>query len=107
MSGKERNVAELAEKFWMFVLFAVGVLITSFICYFGEAQPIKVLSTVAAQVNAVVLYTLVVYGQQYFTLGGSFDVNDEIYVQNNQAAAIYQGLTNIGIAMVISRALLG
>ena len=54
----------------------------------------------------VSLFLLIAFGLQKFQLGTKRDIPAEIFDENNTAAAIYQGMLFVAIAIVISRGMM-
>jgi len=60
----------------------------------------------AAMLNNVALYMVIIFTLQYFQFGSQRDVNESIFKEGNVAAGVFQGCIVIGIAIVMSRAML-
>lgn len=54
----------------------------------------------------VSLFLILAFGLQKFQLGTKRDIPSEIFDENNVAAAVYQGMLFVALAIVISRGLM-
>lgn len=81
------------------------ILISSIIAW-GPVKLITIFSIMAAAMNNVALFLLIVFSLQYFQGGARLNIQKQIYEKQNIAAAIYQGFLYLGIALLISQSIM-
>ena len=87
-----------------FALFAI--LCTTLISGIGPAHIAPILALFVAALNNVALFLLIIFTLQYFQGGTSNNLHKKIFDEGNIAVALYQGLIYLGIAILISGAIM-
>lgn len=87
-----------------FALFAVAC--TTLISGIGPAKILPILALFVAALNNVALFLLIIFTLQYFQGGANSNIHKAIFEDGNIAAAIFQGLIYLGIAILIGGAIM-
>jgi uncharacterized membrane protein YjfL (UPF0719 family) len=88
---------------------AVGFIVAGVIGYLvftGKIEKDSVIGMFGAVGFNVILLLSLGFGLQYFQLGTDKDIQDEIFVEHNIAAAIYQVGIWIALAIVIAKGMM-
>jgi uncharacterized membrane protein YjfL (UPF0719 family) len=91
------------EKFFNITLAVVVSTLIGFLIFSGSIDKNSVLGMLGAVGFNLVLFLSTAFGLQYFQLTQDRDIQQEIFDENNIAAAIYQGFLFLGIAIVIAK----
>jgi len=102
----DRARASMGTKTYNVVFALFAVFCTALLASWGPVQLVAILALFAAAMNNVALYLLIVFSLQYFQGGTKLDLQKKIFEEGNVAAAIYQGLIYLGIAILIGGAIM-
>jgi hypothetical protein len=88
------------------VIVAATLGLVAFVLHIGQTDLSQVITMFTGIMFNVAIFLAVVFSLQFFQFKIGTDIQQEIYEENNTAAAIYQGLIFVSIAIVISKGLM-
>lgn len=95
---------KIDQCFFNTVLFLLTVTFIGFLVKGGSVALASLLGMIGSTFFNLSIFLSSIFGLQYFQLGTGRDIQKEIFDESNIAAAIYQGLLFLGIAIIISKA---
>jgi hypothetical protein len=96
----------LNEKHFSIGIIAVVVSIMAYLLIFAGIEKDSVIGMLGGIGFNVTLLLSLGFGLQYFQMGTRFDIQKEIYDEQNIAGAIYQAGIWIALAIVIAKGLI-
>lgn len=103
---EEPTKRKMDVGFFNFIIIALSIAFIGYLVFNGTVSVEGVTSNVGGILLNLIVFLVVIYGIEFFQRGFGTNIRDEIYSQNNTAAAIYELGIKVSIALVIAKGFL-
>ena len=94
------------ENVYTGVLVAITIGLVFFVLQIGQTDYQQVLTLFTGIMFNVAIFLATIFSLQFFQYSTGTDIQKEIYIENNIAAANYQGMLFIALSIIISKGIM-
>lgn len=106
MINKKKIIEFLDERFYSILLFIISIILCFILIIFKTTNLENIFAIIAAIFLNVSLFLIIIISLLFFQYGIGFDIQEEIFEENNIAGAIFEGFIILSIAIIIARSIL-
>ncbi len=104
--NKENIFMKANHTFYTSIVVVATIGLIAYVLQSGQTDLIQIITMFTGIMFNVAIFLTVIFSLQFFQYNIGTDIQKEIYEENNLAAANYQGMLFIAIAIIISKGLM-